>query len=63
MWNNPLWIITLFIFAAIFNLAISFMMFYLRFKGRSENYTKSQLWALSRNIFSLTGLTMKNAWI
>jgi hypothetical protein len=47
MWQNPLWILTIFFFAAVFNLAISMMMFYLRFKGRSENYTKSQLWALS----------------
>ena len=43
----PVWIISFYVFGAIFHLEISMMFFYLRFKSGSENFTKSQLWALS----------------
>jgi hypothetical protein len=43
----PFWQISLFAFGGIFNLVVSIMMFYLRSKGGTDKYTKSQLWALS----------------
>ena len=47
MWPHPLWFISLYFLAAVFNLAIGLMLGYFRFKGGTDNYTKSQLWALS----------------
>jgi len=47
MWIHPLWFISLIFLAAVFNLAIGLMLGYFRFKGGTDNYTKSQLWALS----------------
>jgi hypothetical protein len=42
-----MWSISLFLFGGIFNLTFSLMLFYLRSKGGTDKYTKSQLWALS----------------
>lgn len=41
------WYLSIYIFTAIFNLLVSLTMFYLRSKGGTEKYTKSQLWALT----------------
>jgi hypothetical protein len=47
MVSYPFWYISLFIFGGVVNLAISMVMFYLRSRGGTEQYTKSQLWALT----------------
>lgn len=43
----PPWYLSIYFFTAIFNLIVAFIMFYLRSKGGTDKYTKSQLWALS----------------
>jgi hypothetical protein len=47
MIDYPFWYISLFIFGGTVNLTISMVMFYLRSRGGTETYTKSQLWALT----------------
>jgi MFS family permease len=47
MVSYPFWYISLFLFGGVVNLAISMVMFYLRSRGGTEQYTKSQLWALT----------------
>jgi hypothetical protein len=47
MTDYPFWFTSLFIFGAVVNLTISLVMFYLRSRGGTESYTKSQLWALT----------------
>jgi len=47
METYPFWIISLFIFGGAVNLTISMVMFYLRSRGGTDQYTKSQLWALT----------------
>jgi hypothetical protein len=47
MATYPFWYISLFIFGGVVNLAISMVMFYLRSRGGTDQYTKSQLWALT----------------
>lgn len=42
-----LWFVSVYIFTATFSLVVSLIMFYLRSKGGTDKYTKSQLWALS----------------
>jgi hypothetical protein len=43
----PLWYISIFVFAGVFNLSFALMALYLRLRGGTERYTKSQLWALT----------------
>ncbi len=47
MVSYPFWYISLFVFGGVVNLAISMVMFYLRSRGGTDQYTKSQLWALT----------------
>jgi len=43
----PLWYISIYVFAGVFNLSFALMVLYLRLRGGTERYTKSQLWALT----------------
>jgi len=58
MTSVPFAITALFVFSAVFNFGTSALMFYLRTRSGTKEYTKSQLWGITilAWLFLLNGL-------